>query len=143
MRFWDTSALVPLCVEENTTVALLDLAAEPPPMATWWGSYVEVTSALARREREGQLPAPLSEDAYSALHNLASSWREVTASTSLRALAERLLRVHVLRAGDSLQLAAALKLAGDDATSVEFVCLDKRLRQAAAREGFRLLPRQI
>lgn len=143
MRFWDSSALLPLCVEESTTETLVELAAEPPPMAVWWGSYLEAMSALARREREGHLPAPASEDAYHALHSLAASWHEVAASTALRTLAARLLRVHDLRAGDSLQLAAALKLAGDDATSVEFVCLDTRLRQAAAREGFRLLPRQI
>ncbi|HET6470416.1 MAG TPA: hypothetical protein VFG38_01165 [Pseudomonadales bacterium] len=51
-------------------------------------------------------------------------------------MAERIVRVHVLRAADAFQLAAALTAAVGDPSSVEFVSLDERLIEAAAREGF-------
>lgn len=58
----------------------------------------------------------------------------------MRPLARRLLRVHVLRAADALQLAAAMTAAEDDLSSLELVCLDEHLAAAAKREGFRLVP---
>jgi predicted nucleic acid-binding protein len=50
-----------------------------------------------------------------------------------------LLRVHVLKAADALQLAAARVWAGDVADG-ELVTLDERLALAARLEGFRVLP---
>jgi len=49
-----------------------------------------------------------------------------------------LLRVHPLRAGDSLQLAAAIIAAEHEPATLEFVSLDERLNEAASREGFRV-----
>jgi hypothetical protein len=43
---------------------------------------------------------------------------------------------HALRAADSLQLGAALVASEGDPTSLEFVCLDRNLADAAEREGF-------
>jgi hypothetical protein len=57
----------------------------------------------------------------------------------LRRLAQRLVRVHPLRAADAFQLAAALVAAEPDPSGVEFVCLDPRLANAASREGFRVV----
>jgi hypothetical protein len=48
----------------------------------------------------------------------------------------RLLRVHPLRAADSLQLAAAVVASEGDPGELPFVCLDEKLAQAASREGF-------
>ena len=70
---------------------------------------------------------------------LALTWNEVAPSDSLRRSAERLLRVHALRAADSLQLAAALIAANHDPHSLDYVCLDTRLAAAAQREGFAVL----
>ena len=77
--------------------------------------------------------------ALAAARKLADSWHEVAPSESLRRTAERLLRVHPLRAADSLQLAAALIAANQEAQSLEFVCLDAMLAGAAQREGFTIL----
>jgi hypothetical protein len=57
----------------------------------------------------------------------------------LRDLAERLLRVHSLRAADSLQLAAAIIAAEREPVTLDLVSLDDRLNDAASREGFRVL----
>ena len=48
----------------------------------------------------------------------------------------RLLLVHDLRAGDALQLAAALTAAEGQPIAMGFVTLDDRLGRAALREGF-------
>lgn len=52
---------------------------------------------------------------------------------------KRLLRVHPLRAADSLHLAAAIAAAELEPSSLESVSLDARLNDAAAREGFRIV----
>lgn len=142
MRFWDTSAIVPLLIREPGTDALLELAGEPKPVFIWWGTSVEVHSALSRRERTGVLSSAAYAGAVSAFLGVTSGWREVSPGEALRATAERLLRVHPIRAADALQLAAAAYLAADQGISVDFVCLDERLRNAAAREGMNVLPAQ-
>ena len=49
-----------------------------------------------------------------------------------------MLRVHSLRAADSLQLAAALVAADHDPASLQVVSLDQRLNDALYQEGFLL-----
>jgi hypothetical protein len=61
-------------------------------------------------------------------------------TAALRDEARRLLHRHTLRAADALQLASALVAADGDPAGLPFVCLDDRLRDAARREGFPLLP---
>jgi uncharacterized protein len=137
MRFWDASAVVPLLVDEPERPDLDRLLVRDPVMLVWWSTPVECVSALARREREGALGATEMRTALERLRALSSQWHEVLPSPAVRGVAERMLRVHALRAADALQLAAALVAAEHDPASLEFVCLDQRLLDAAAREGFR------
>jgi uncharacterized protein len=136
MRFWDASAVVPLLVPEAASDAIVGLLDEDPEMLVWWGTPVECTSALTRRERAGALAAAGVRDAADRLRRLAASWGEVVPGDAVRTTAQRLLRVHPLRAADALQLAAAIVASEQDAASLPFVCLDERLGEAAAREGF-------
>ena len=53
MRFWDTSAIVPLLVAEEMTSAALGALREDAQMYVWWGTGVECVSAIARLERRG------------------------------------------------------------------------------------------
>ena len=135
MRFWESSAVVPLLVEEHGTAPARALFAEDPEMVVSWATPVECTSSIARREREG-----LSGDVITAqvrrLRALGSHWLEVSPTEALREDAMRLLRVHALRAADALQLAAALAVCGGRPAGFPFVCADERLRTAASREGF-------
>jgi len=136
VRYWDASAITPLIAAEPTRDHLLKLLEQDSDMLAWWGTPVEIASALARREREGLLTADDVTAALTTVHALAESWHEIVPSDSIRRSAERLLRAHPLRAADSLQLAAALIAADHDPTALEFVCLDGRLTRAAQREGF-------
>ena len=124
MRFWDTSALVPLFAYEAATATAQRLYGEQPAIV-WWGTVVECASAIARLERDGALTAAQAIDAFGRLDALAASWIEIEAGDEVRDVARRMLRVHSLRAASH----AALPL----------VTLDDRLRAAAAREGFPLV----
>ena len=76
----------------------------------------------------------------SILDALAGEWSEVQPAKKVRQRAERLLRVHSLRAADALQLSSALVWAEESPSGLFFVCLDVNLREAAFKEGFTVLP---
>ncbi len=139
MRFWDSSAIVPLLVPQPATKAVESLLEADASMLVWWGTSVECTSALARLERDRALSAANVSVAQKRLYALAQGWHEVQPHVKVRSTAERLLRVHPLRAADALQLAAALEVAGTGAASMAFVCLDRRLGEAAAREALSVI----
>ena len=96
-------------------------------------------SAIGRRARLLATDEGRSARAYQHLLELASGWTEIPPSERLRDVAIRLVRVHDLRAGDSLQLAAALVVAENRPDTLELVTLDIRLAAAAQREGFPVL----
>ena len=139
MNFWDTSALVALGVDEPHRKTALRILEADDRMAVWWGATVEYVAALSRRERDGSLTTDDVSEHLVRVHALSHVWYEVQPSRRIAMLAQRLLRVHPLRAADSLQLAAALAVAEDDPSGVGFVCFDARLNQAASREGFPIL----
>jgi hypothetical protein len=138
MRFWDTSALVPLLAEEPATPSAQRLYGEQPAIV-WWATVVECASAIARLEREGALTAAQTADAFGRLDALRASWIEIEAGDEVREVAHRMLRVHALRAADALQLAAAWLGSERRPASLPLVTLDERLRAAASREGFPLV----
>jgi len=136
VKFWDASAIVPLLVSETSSQRLQSLAAKESAMLVWWGSEVECISALAGRERDGVLDSRATATALQRLRQLADAWHEIDPSDAIRETAERLLRVHPLRAADALQLAAAFAAAERRPVSLEIVTLDDRLIDAAGKEGF-------
>ncbi len=140
MRFWDSSALVPLIVQEPATNTVKELLAADPSILAWWGAEIECISALSRLERQGALDAAGTSAAAGRLGIVHRSWHEVQPTERVRETAVRLLRVHDLRAADALQLAAALVASDARPAGLPFVCLDERLRRAADREGFPLVP---
>ena len=134
--FWDASAIVPLCVPEYTSAALHRLTLEHHPLIVWWGTSVEIFSALARLAQGGSITTDSLERARISLVELRSSWVEIFPSDQVRSLAEEMPLRHHLRAGDALQLAAALVWCGGQPRDRSFVCLDRRLAHAAAQVGF-------
>ena len=138
MNFWDASALIALAVDETHSAVLRQARNAQDSIAVWWGTPVEFASAIARREREGELQTNEVPELLAWLDGMAERWYEVQPCERIRLLARRLLRVHTLRAADALQLAAAMEVAEDDPSSVGFVSFDSRLNVAASREGFLL-----
>jgi len=140
LRFWDSSAIVPLILSDATSRPLKQLVEPGGLMMVWWGTPVEVVSAVARRVREGVLDPNLITESRTRLAGLAEVWQEIEPSDQLRSLAERAVRLHALRAGDALQLAAASIVSEGQHGSIEVITLDRRLRNAAERESFVVLP---
>ena len=136
MRFWDVSAIVPLLVDEQSSAAVHRLFDEDPEIVAWWSTGIECVSALARLERDGALHSSAVAEALRRLEALAQAWQEIQPISAVRTTAIRLLRVHPLRTGDALQLAAARVAAEDVPATLPFVTLDGRLALAAEREGF-------
>lgn len=96
--------------------------------------------ALAKKFRDERFTDEEVDDALERLAVLIENWAEVRPTDEARVKAERLLFLHDLKTADAMQLAAALLWCGDDPRSAEFVCQDRRLRAAARREGFTVLP---
>ena len=140
MKFWDTSAVVPLCVQEPTSSAAREILSRDTAMVVWWGTRTECISALTRRTRESLLTHADERAARHVLDILAGAWMEMQPSETLRSLAERLLIVHALRTADAFQLAAAMLSCRQVTAGQGFVAFDQRLRVAGYREGFTLLP---
>ena len=140
MKFWDASAVIPLFLEETETPRMLEIARQDGRMVAWWGTVVECRSAVARLRREGIVTTAQEDQAIHLLDVLAKAWTEVRPGEAMRDMAGRLLLSHPLRAADALQLSAALTWAGKQPRGHAFVCLDHRLRDAARKEGFLLMP---
>jgi predicted nucleic acid-binding protein len=140
MRFWDSSAVIPLCLKEQRSETVRGLVKADEDIVVWWATKIECLSALARRRREGVLSTDAEMRARTILSTLTAEWSEVQPSEPVRQRAERLLSIHPLRSADSFQLAAALIWAQESPKGLEIVCLDQNLCEAAHKEGFTLIP---
>ncbi len=137
---WDSSALIPLVLPEARSPALTELSTTDRELTQWWGTPVECLSAVYRRHRDGRLPQRLLTETLDRLRALIEDADTVAPTDDVRRRAGRLVAAHPLRSGDALQLAAALVWCEEQPTGEAFVCLDDRLRDAARRESFSLLP---
>jgi len=136
MRFWDTSAIVPLIVEQPISARCRALRRSDPAIAVWALSRVEAASALHRLVRDGVMERGAVTVALKRADAMFARFVEIIALDSVRERAERVLAVHALTAADALQLGAALALVSDRPRRRGFVTADERLAQAAEAEGF-------
>lgn len=139
MRFWDSSAIVPLFVEEPRSKSCRALFRADRSQLVWCLSRTEVTSAVWRLAREGVFSPEEVRSIDGRVAKLAARWHEITAVEQVRELAERALRAHALRAADALQLAAALVAVEQQPRGRPFVVADGPLGIAAEREGFEVI----
>jgi predicted nucleic acid-binding protein len=136
--FWDSSALVPICVKQQASVSALALSAKYG-MAVWWAAPVEMRSAFARLVRIGQLAANERVQAQITLEGLRATWWEVEPDEPLRKQAEGLVDRFPLKAADSLQLAAALAWCLGRPVGQAFISGDAQLIYAAGQLGFQTI----
>ena len=140
MRFWDSSALLPLIFREAASESMANLVLDDGRVAVWWGTWAECAVAVSRLKREKGFDDEVEENARARLDRLAEDWYEVEPTNGMRLPAMIVSRDHHLKAADCLQLAAALRWCEGDTAGAAFVCLDDRLRQAALTEGFDVFP---
>ena len=139
MKFWDSSALVPLYIDEPPTDRFRILLQRDPDVVVWMLSSVEVLSAIARHRRRSKSADDFLHQARLEVLERWSQWSAMTDAEAVRRRAERLVAVHPLAAADALQLAAALVVSGDRPETLDLVTLDSRLATAAQLEGFHVL----
>jgi len=140
VKFWDSSAIIPLCLKEQMSETVKRLIKSDEDIVVWWATRVECLSALSRRRREGVLDNNSELKAKAILSALSEEWSEIQPSDAVRQRAERLLAIHPLRSADAFQLAATLIWAQENPQGLEIVCFDQNLREAGHKEGFTLLP---
>ena len=136
MRFWDSSALIPLVVRQPASPRVDLWFAEGFSLAIWTLTSTEIASALWRLVREGALSEADAHRAEFRAEELAAASHTVADLEAVKPIARRLLRVHALRAADALQLGAALVWAVGQPQGKTVHTLDDRLAVAARREGF-------
>jgi predicted nucleic acid-binding protein len=136
VRFWDSSGVVPLVVNQGTSARAAAWLAEDPSIAIWTLTAVEVLSALRRLVREDALPETAARLAEARLNEFIHACHEIVDIAPVKNLATRLLRLHPLRAFDALQLGAALHWSEGRPQGRVLHTFDIRLAVAAQREGF-------
>jgi predicted nucleic acid-binding protein len=143
VKFWDTSALVPLIVDEPQTESMRRLISDDRTVVVWMFTGVELLSALGRLGRMVPALADILPSARLEVMDLFSRCASVTHVEGVRRRAERLVGVHPLSAADAMQLGAALIASGDRPEALDFVTLDRPLARCAQLEGFRVAPGEI
>ncbi|HEX5082791.1 MAG TPA: type II toxin-antitoxin system VapC family toxin [Blastocatellia bacterium] len=137
--FWDTSALLLLICQQPKSQRARATQRSYPAINVWWGTRVECHSALYRLIRKGDLLAKEERQAFLSLQRLSAQWVEIQPSEEVRQVAERLLKLHSLRAADSMQLSAALIWSNHHPNGKVFICDDAKLLEAAEKEGFNVV----
>lgn len=140
--YLDTSALIKRYVQESGTDWIRNLIAPPTnhTLLTARITMIEVYSALARRKREGSVPAAdcaVAAQAF-AVHSV-TEYDFIELDLRLVAVARELLERHPLRAYDAVQLASALiaheTLQAASLPQLRFLSADESLNTIATAEG--------
>ncbi|MEK7857929.1 MAG: type II toxin-antitoxin system VapC family toxin [Elusimicrobiota bacterium] len=134
--YWDTSALLALLFEEPQGDDLRRLALKKGalPGYTSFFSFIEMESAYSRRLSEGALNNSQLPELRLKAQKLESSLGVIWSDEETLRDARHLVLEQGLRPGDALQLASA-RLLLQDGSQATFVCLDKKLNQAAQAVG--------
>ncbi len=136
--FWDSSALVPICLQQRFSPSVQELS-ETYDVVVWWATPVEARSAFARELRDGTLTQLEYKQALQKFNVIRAGWYEIQPAEELREIAESMLERYQLRGADALQLAAAYVWSGGRPFERHFICCDKRLLDAAKKVGFHII----
>jgi predicted nucleic acid-binding protein len=140
--FFDSSALVKRYVREAGSRWVQSVTAFTTANMVFACriTWVEVLSALARLQREGNIdPAAMTATFDLFQHDWTTQYQIIELDHSITELAGQLAQKYPLRAYDSIQLASALNFypffAAIDPQIFTFVCADERLLTVAQSEG--------
>jgi predicted nucleic acid-binding protein len=137
--FLESSALAKLFVMEDGSQQMIDLV-EPLAQAQKLLSslgFVEVHSAIRRRERAGELAPAHADQALAIMSAEIPLMTEQTINSSVIETSRLMIDRHGLRALDAVQLASChVARATVGYTDMVFVASDKVLLGAARNEGF-------
>ena len=135
LAYWDSSALVPLCITQPQSPSAETLYAKHR-IVTWWATEVEIRSGLTKLQRMGSIPPGQFLSGKRLAEKLVLGWHTVHESQTITAEACALLESYPLSAADALQLAAALEACEHTSQNYVFITGDPRLADAARDSGF-------
>lgn len=136
MSFWDSSALVPLCINEPRSILAGRIWKRFPEKIVWWETSVEISSALARLERENKISLSQRQKAEKRLETIEKIWKEIQPVARIKELARTFPALYALKAADSLQLAAAMVWCKEKPKNKNFISGDDKLLKAVEKVGF-------
>ena len=90
MRFWDSSAIIPLCLNEPRSTHLKKLAEGDRSLVVWWTALMECYSSFARLRREGIFSRSEEDQARRFAVQLLAEWTEMEPSNKVREQAGRI-----------------------------------------------------
>lgn len=132
--YFDTSGAVKLVLlEEKDAEVAVALRRDADTMYTSWLSYPEITSALARTHRDGQITAAELEAAYDTVEALWDTFVLIDLSPAVARRAAELVKRYPLSGADAVHLASALEVRID--APLTFASWDTRQREAAEALG--------
>ena len=134
--FFDTSAIVPLCVTQPTSLKARQAYRSFSRQVVAWTASIEGAGAIYRAVRLGGLSESQAGRALGRLDQLERRWTEIAASDRVRHSAIDVISTYDLRSADAIQLASALVWCKGKARHRSFVCFDQRLTEAARVIGF-------
>ena len=134
MRFWDSSALVPLVLEEARSPICRAAARGDRDVVVWM--FTEILAAIHRAWLAKRLDDAQVVTAERRLGRLARAWKIVVDAPAVKDEARDVIRRHRMRTADALQLAAARLWANGRPKGRGFVTADHDLARAAEIEGF-------
>ncbi len=134
--FWDTSAIIPLCVRQDATPEARRVGRLFSKSVIWTGTRIEINSSLSRLKRMGNLDAKSYKIALKQWEKFLNPAHEVREISNLLLIAAGLPEKYGLRSLDAFQLAAALVWCKQKSRNRPFVSADHRLAEAASDAGF-------
>lgn len=135
--YLDTSSLVKLYIEEKHSDNVRKWAEEAEILATCRIAYPEMISALSRRFREGDIS---KRDLKIVIDEFTRQWHDFAIIEFDEIEAGRLANKYGLRGLDAIHLSSLkiLKTAHKN-INLSFSSFDKKLNEAATKEGFKVL----
>lgn len=137
MKFWDTSALVPLVLEEQNSRPMRQLMLSDTNTVVSFMTAVELAAAIARRTGDREPQRRYAASRF--LAAIQSGWTVADDYEEIVTRAGQLAARYGLRSGDAIQLASVLTITRESG-KLTFVSLDEELRAAALAEGLTVLP---
>ena len=116
-----------------------ELAAIDHEIVVWTLTLIEVISGVWRRDPAAYTEASRAAAAQS-VTKADGEWAKVADVRTVVTVAKNMAKRHRLRAGDTIQLSAALLASEGYPSRLPFVTLDRELASAARAEGFPVLP---
>lgn len=136
LSFWDTSAIIPMFCNQVISPESRRLRRQFSEFIVWWGTHVEVYSAIYRLFREGVINGTQLQASLERWNSFYSLARTIGPDDQVLAIAASLPMKYDIRALDAFQLAAALVWCHERPRNRPFVCADTRLSEAASDAGF-------